>query len=254
MRIAVEAVGIGNIARFKVQSGVWRLRIPTAWQDGTSPHSIGGRVAFPTLRPPRLSAVWGPAPWTKRGKTHGRCHFGRGRPVAGPSGKRCRRKLTRRRHENRRPPRRPLADARSGTSRRRLRVRRRIGNVAPFESASTTGQRRAGSRRPENIARFIRDGSFCGNRRILLTWRAPALAGGGAGRDAAFPWSCRRCRDAAFPWSCRGQCVPTICRAPSCELVNPHQCSSSTGVRPRESRALVSAPASSRTSITSAEL
>ena len=36
--------------------------------DGTSPHSIGGRVAFPTLRPPRLRLSRGPAPWTKRGK------------------------------------------------------------------------------------------------------------------------------------------------------------------------------------------
>ena len=43
MRIAVEAVGIGNIARFKVPSGVWRLRIPTARHggNGTSSHSIG---------------------------------------------------------------------------------------------------------------------------------------------------------------------------------------------------------------------
>ena len=36
--------------------------------DGTSPHSIRCRVAFPTpsTNAPRLS--WGPAPWTKRGK------------------------------------------------------------------------------------------------------------------------------------------------------------------------------------------
>ena len=37
-------------------------------REGTSPVSIGGGVAFPTLRPPRLRFVWGPAPWTKRGK------------------------------------------------------------------------------------------------------------------------------------------------------------------------------------------
>ena len=36
--------------------------------DGTSPHSNRSRVAFPTLRPPRLEFSWGPAPWTKRGK------------------------------------------------------------------------------------------------------------------------------------------------------------------------------------------
>ena len=36
--------------------------------DGTWPHSNRGRVAFPTLRPPRLWLFGGPAPWTKRGK------------------------------------------------------------------------------------------------------------------------------------------------------------------------------------------
>ena len=36
--------------------------------DGTSPHSKQGRVAFPTLRLPRLSLIGGPVPWTKRGK------------------------------------------------------------------------------------------------------------------------------------------------------------------------------------------
>ena len=37
-------------------------------REGTSPHSIRGRVAFPTLRPPRLRLFGGPVPWTKRGK------------------------------------------------------------------------------------------------------------------------------------------------------------------------------------------
>ena len=63
-----------------------RRRLRRLWgrrRKGTSPVSKpacvrrGGRrehrpnqggVAFPTLRPPRLRFVWGPAPWTKRGK------------------------------------------------------------------------------------------------------------------------------------------------------------------------------------------
>jgi len=34
--------------------------------SGHRPFQI--RVAFPTLRPPRVRLLWGPAPWTKRGK------------------------------------------------------------------------------------------------------------------------------------------------------------------------------------------
>ena len=41
---------------------------PVARSGGTSPHSIRRRVAFPTLRPPRLRLFGGPVPWTKRGK------------------------------------------------------------------------------------------------------------------------------------------------------------------------------------------
>ena len=45
-----------------------RCGVPAVPLDGTSPHSNGGGVAFPTLRPPRLRLSGGPAPWTKRGK------------------------------------------------------------------------------------------------------------------------------------------------------------------------------------------
>ena len=54
-----------NIAPFKLALGPGGVPPPG---NETSPISIRGRVAFPTLRPPRLSAGWGPAPWTKRGK------------------------------------------------------------------------------------------------------------------------------------------------------------------------------------------
>ena len=47
--------------------------------DATSPHSNRCRVAFPTLRPPRLWLFGGTGAVDEAWKTHRRCRFGRGR-------------------------------------------------------------------------------------------------------------------------------------------------------------------------------
>ena len=67
MSKAVPAPG-SNTAAFNLGPSVPMCGRPAARLDGTSPHSIRCRVAFPTLRPPRLRLSGGPAPWTKRGK------------------------------------------------------------------------------------------------------------------------------------------------------------------------------------------
>ena len=87
VKITTEETNRGNIAPFKPGPGLEgcaedRLRS----LDGTSPHSNRGRVAFSTLRPPRLWLFGGPAPWTKRGKrTTCAALFGVGRADRGGS-------------------------------------------------------------------------------------------------------------------------------------------------------------------------
>ena len=84
--------------------------VPPGLRKRTSPVSIRGRVAFPTLRPPRLWLLEGPAPWTKRGKrtTAGRLvEVGRDRDRGGAGvaeRNACRSRSPPRRRAGRRPP------------------------------------------------------------------------------------------------------------------------------------------------------
>ena len=86
--------------------------------DGTSPHSNRCRVAFPTLRPPRLR-LFGSGAVDEAWKTHDRCRSGRGRgrsrtacpATSSEADPGATREPT--------PSRPTLADGRSGPSRRR---------------------------------------------------------------------------------------------------------------------------------------
>ena len=71
---AVRGVGDGRV-RSGIQDGdapclvlLDAQRIPTGMVPEWNIALFVFRVAFPTLRPPRLLAAWGPAPWMKRGK------------------------------------------------------------------------------------------------------------------------------------------------------------------------------------------
>ena len=60
-----------NIAPFNFGPSTWPMcGSPRRSLDETSPHSKQRRVAFPTLRPPRLSAVWGTGAVDEAWKTH----------------------------------------------------------------------------------------------------------------------------------------------------------------------------------------